>query len=165
MLCPSKRLLKSRYSVNRACDRRRLAWSCARLLTQTGWKTKCSRKVVSERGDTGGHGRSSEQRIGKIRSRAEYCSKQLASSSIRIVRLLQSIAISSNFLEHLGRAIYGIYEPNSKFADANGFRTDVIKEVRDLGVPIVRYPGGNFVSCYHWLDGVGPKKDRPDGLL
>jgi alpha-N-arabinofuranosidase len=70
-----------------------------------------------------------------------------------------------SFLEHLGRAIYGgIYEPNSKFADANGFRTDVIKEVRDLGVPIVRYPGGNFVSGYHWLDGVGPKKDRPTVL-
>ena len=70
-----------------------------------------------------------------------------------------------SFLEHLGRAIYGgIYEPNSKFADANGFRTDVMKEVRDLGVPIVRYPGGNFVSGYHWLDGVGPKKDRPTVL-
>jgi len=67
-----------------------------------------------------------------------------------------------SFLEHLGRAIYeGIYEPGSKFADANGFRTDVMKEVRDLGVPIVRYPGGNFVSGYHWLNGVGPKKDRP----
>jgi alpha-N-arabinofuranosidase len=70
-----------------------------------------------------------------------------------------------SFLEHLGRAIYeGIYDPKSKFADSNGFRTDVIKEVRDLGVPIVRYPGGNFVSGYHWLDGVGPKKDRPTVL-
>jgi alpha-N-arabinofuranosidase len=70
-----------------------------------------------------------------------------------------------SFLEHLGRAIYeGIYEPGSKFADANGFRTDVIKEVRELGVPIVRYPGGNFVSGYHWLDGVGPKDKRPTVL-
>jgi alpha-N-arabinofuranosidase len=70
-----------------------------------------------------------------------------------------------SFLEHLGRAIYeGIYEPGSKFADANGFRMDVMKEVRDLGVPIVRYPGGNFVSGYHWLNGVGPKKDRPTVL-
>jgi len=67
-----------------------------------------------------------------------------------------------SFLEHLGRAIYeGIYDPNSKFADANGFRTDVMKEVKGLGVPIIRYPGGNFVSGYHWLDGVGPKKNRP----
>jgi alpha-N-arabinofuranosidase len=70
-----------------------------------------------------------------------------------------------SFLEHLGRAIYeGIYDPKSKFADSNGFRTDLMKEVHDLGVPIVRYPGGNFVSGYHWLDGVGPKKDRPTVL-
>ncbi|HWA96634.1 MAG TPA: alpha-N-arabinofuranosidase [Terracidiphilus sp.] len=70
-----------------------------------------------------------------------------------------------SFLEHLGRAIYeGIYEPGSKFADKNGFRTDVMKQVRELGVPIVRYPGGNFVSGYHWLDGVGPKDKRPTVL-
>ena len=67
-----------------------------------------------------------------------------------------------SFLEHLGRAIYeGIYEPGSKFADANGFRKDVMDEIRGLGVPIIRYPGGNFVSGYDWLDGVGPKQDRP----
>ena len=67
-----------------------------------------------------------------------------------------------SFLEHLGRAIYeGIYEPGSNLADANGFRKDVMDEVRQIGVPIIRYPGGNFVSGYHWLDGVGPKKDRP----
>ncbi|HEV2383263.1 MAG TPA: alpha-N-arabinofuranosidase [Terriglobia bacterium] len=70
--------------------------------------------------------------------------------------------IFGSFLEHLGRAIYtGIYEPGSKLADSNGFRTDVMAEVRGMGVPIVRYPGGNFVSGYHWLDGVGPRKDRP----
>jgi alpha-N-arabinofuranosidase len=67
-----------------------------------------------------------------------------------------------SFIEHLGRAVYGgIYEPGSKFADSNGFRTDVLNEIKNLGVPIIRYPGGNFVSGYHWLDGVGPKKDRP----
>jgi alpha-L-arabinofuranosidase len=67
-----------------------------------------------------------------------------------------------SFLEQLGRAIYeGIYDPGSKFADANGFRTDVMKEIHDLQVPIIRYPGGNFVSGYHWLDGVGPKNKRP----
>lgn len=70
-----------------------------------------------------------------------------------------------SFLEHLGRAIYeGIYEPNSKFADANGFRKDVLEEIRKMNVPIIRYPGGNFVSGYHWLDGVGPKQDRPKVL-
>ena len=62
------------------------------------------------------------------------------------------------FLEHLGRAIYtGVYEPGSPLADAKGFRTDVAREVKELGVPIVRYPGGNFVSGYNWLDGVGPE--------
>ena len=67
-----------------------------------------------------------------------------------------------SFLEHLGRAIYeGIYDPGSKLSDANGFRKDVMDEVRQLGVPIIRYPGGNFVSGYNWLDGVGPKQDRP----
>ena len=70
-----------------------------------------------------------------------------------------------SFLEHLGRAIYGgIYDPQSRFADGNGFRTDVMAEVKELGVPIIRYPGGNFVSGYHWLDGVGPKKNRPTVL-
>ncbi len=69
------------------------------------------------------------------------------------------------FLEHLGRAIYtGVYEPGSKLADAAGFRKDVLAEVKGLGVPIMRYPGGNFVSGYHWLDGVGPKDKRPTVL-
>jgi len=67
-----------------------------------------------------------------------------------------------SFLEHLGRAIYeGIYDPGSRLADVNGLRKDVIEEIRTLGVPIVRYPGGNFVSGYNWLDGVGPKQERP----
>ena len=73
--------------------------------------------------------------------------------------------IFGSFLEHLGRAIYeGIYQPDSKFADANGFRKDMVDEIKHLGVPIVRYPGGNFVSGYNWLDGVGPRKDRPRKL-
>jgi alpha-N-arabinofuranosidase len=70
-----------------------------------------------------------------------------------------------SFLEHLGRAIYeGIYDPGSKLSDASGFRQDVITEIRQLGVPIIRYPGGNFVSGYNWLDGVGPKQNRPRNL-
>jgi len=67
-----------------------------------------------------------------------------------------------SFLEHLGRAIYdGVYEPGSKLSDSNGFRKDVLEEIRRLGVPIIRYPGGNFVSGYNWLDGVGPIQNRP----
>jgi alpha-N-arabinofuranosidase len=69
------------------------------------------------------------------------------------------------FLEHLGRAVYtGVYEPGSPLADARGFRKDTLKEVKDLAVPIMRYPGGNFVSGYNWLDGVGPRKSRPTVL-
>jgi alpha-N-arabinofuranosidase len=69
------------------------------------------------------------------------------------------------FLEHLGRAVYtGVYEPGSRLADAAGFRKDVLAEVKGLGVPIMRYPGGNFVSGYNWLDGVGPKDKRPTVL-
>ncbi|MBP8302896.1 MAG: alpha-N-arabinofuranosidase [Phycisphaerae bacterium] len=64
-----------------------------------------------------------------------------------------------NFVEHLGRCVYGgIYEPGSAQADARGFRKDVLQAIRDLGVSITRYPGGNFVSNYHWLDGVGPER-------
>ena len=70
-----------------------------------------------------------------------------------------------SFLEHLGRAIYeGIYDPNSPLSDSHGFRKDVLAEIQKLQVPIIRYPGGNFVSGYHWLDGVGPKQDRPKVL-
>jgi alpha-N-arabinofuranosidase len=73
--------------------------------------------------------------------------------------------ILGSFVEHLGRCVYGgVYDPGSKLADANGFRKDVIAEVKDLGVPLIRYPGGNFISGYHWLDSVGPKKDRPTVL-
>jgi alpha-L-arabinofuranosidase len=70
--------------------------------------------------------------------------------------------VLGSFLEHLGRAIYtGVYEPGSRLADGKGFRTDVARDIKELGVPIVRYPGGNFVSGYNWLDGVGPKAQRP----
>jgi alpha-N-arabinofuranosidase len=70
-----------------------------------------------------------------------------------------------SFIEHLGRAVYtGIYEPGHPTADANGFRGDVLELVRELAVPMVRYPGGNFVSAYDWEDGVGPKSQRPRRL-
>ena len=70
--------------------------------------------------------------------------------------------IFGNFIEHLGRCIYGgIYEEGSPLSDAAGFRRDVLDAVRPLRVPILRWPGGNFVSGYHWLDGVGPVADRP----
>ena len=70
-----------------------------------------------------------------------------------------------SFIEHLGRAVYGgIYEPGHPLADELGFRTDVMKAVKKLGVPIVRYPGGNFVSGFRWEDSVGPRETRPKRL-
>ena len=70
--------------------------------------------------------------------------------------------IYGSFIEHLGRAVYtGIYEPGHPTADDEGFRGDVIDLVRQLNVPVVRYPGGNFVSGFDWRDSIGPKEDRP----
>lgn len=70
-----------------------------------------------------------------------------------------------SFIEHLGRAVYtGIFEPGHPLSDEEGFRKDVLELVRELGVTLVRYPGGNFVSGYRWEDGIGPVKDRPARL-
>lgn len=63
---------------------------------------------------------------------------------------------------HMGRCIYGgIYDPGNPLSDENGFRKDVIEAFKELNCPVVRYPGGNFVATYHWLDGVGPREKRP----
>lgn len=73
--------------------------------------------------------------------------------------------IFGSFVEHMGRCVYtGIYEPGHPAADADGFREDVLELVRELGVTVVRYPGGNFVSGYRWEDGVGPVEHRPTRL-
>lgn len=67
-----------------------------------------------------------------------------------------------SFIEHLGRAVYGgIYEPTHPTADKDGFRQDVAGLIQELGVPVIRYPGGNFVSGYNWEDGTGDKSLRP----
>jgi alpha-L-arabinofuranosidase len=73
--------------------------------------------------------------------------------------------IYGSFIEHLGRAVYGgIYEPGHPKADERGIRRDVLELVRDLRVPIVRYPGGNYVSSFRWEDSVGPVEKRPRRL-
>ena len=70
--------------------------------------------------------------------------------------------IFGNFIEHLGRCIYGgVFDEGSPLSDARGFRRDVLDAVRPLRMPVLRWPGGNFVSGYHWLDGVGPAAERP----
>ncbi|NNC11459.1 alpha-N-arabinofuranosidase [Planctomonas sp. JC2975] len=73
--------------------------------------------------------------------------------------------IFGNFVEHMGRCVYtGIYEPGHPEADENGYRRDVLDLVKELGVSVVRYPGGNFVSGYNWEDGIGPVESRPRRL-
>ena len=70
--------------------------------------------------------------------------------------------IFGGFLEHLGRAVYGgVYDPGNPLSDARGFRGDVIEALSRSSMPIVRYPGGNYVSAYDWKHTVGPKSERP----
>src|SRR5438105_2219587 len=70
-----------------------------------------------------------------------------------------------SFVEHIGRCVYtGLLEPGHPRADTLGLRQDVLDLVQELGVTLVRYPGGNFVSGYNWEDGVGPRDQRPARL-
>ena len=86
--------------------------------------------------------------------------KIIANKNFRIGNIDRRIY--GSFIEHLGRAVYGgIYEPTHSLADKDGFRSDVIDLVKKLNVPIIRYPGGNFVSGYNWEDGTGEKSKRP----
>lgn len=92
-----------------------------------------------------------------------------ASSSTATILLDPNRAIAEispllfgGFAEHMGRCIYeGIYDPASPLANEDGLRTDVLAALRELGYTVIRYPGGNFLSGYNWLDGVGPKASRP----
>jgi len=70
-----------------------------------------------------------------------------------------------NFVEHLGRCVDGgVFQEGSKLSDADGYRTDVIEAVKGLKVGLLRWPGGNFSSNYHWKDGVGPRGQRTPRL-
>src|SRR5260370_36181621 len=70
--------------------------------------------------------------------------------------------VYSGFLEHMGRAVYeGICDPGNPLSDEQGFRRDVLEALRPLGMPLIRYAGGNVVSGYDWTDGIGPREKRP----
>jgi alpha-L-arabinofuranosidase len=70
--------------------------------------------------------------------------------------------IFGEFLEHIGRAVYeGVFDPGNPLSDENGFRTDVLEALRPLGMPVMRYSGGNYVSACDWKDGIGPVEKRP----
>jgi alpha-N-arabinofuranosidase len=88
----------------------------------------------------------------------------MANINIDLDRKIGSVdpRIFGNFIEHLGRCIYGgVFDEGSPLSDERGFRRDVLEAIRPLRMPILRWPGGNFVSGYHWADGVGPRADRP----
>ncbi|GAO30770.1 alpha-N-arabinofuranosidase [Geofilum rubicundum] len=72
--------------------------------------------------------------------------------------------IYGQFAEHLGRCIYdGIWVgPDSDMANVNGYRQDVLEALKELQIPVLRWPGGCFADTYHWKDGVGPVQDRPN---
>jgi alpha-N-arabinofuranosidase len=121
----------------------------------------CRRQFLSQVGATGGALAASSQ---AARAQALKRGSTVARVIVDPARIVTKLdrRLWGSFVEHIGRCIYeGIYAPGSKLADSAGFRRDVQDEVRRLGVPIIRYPGGNFVSGYNWLDGVGPAKDRP----
>ncbi|MCB0125215.1 MAG: alpha-N-arabinofuranosidase, partial [Caldilineaceae bacterium] len=87
-----------------------------------------------------------------------------AKISLDTNRIISEISpyLFGGFAEHMGRCVYeGIYDPDSPLADDQGFRTDVIEALKEQQYTIMRYPGGNFLSGYNWLDGVGPKEQRP----
>ena len=70
--------------------------------------------------------------------------------------------VFGGFIEHIGRCVYeGVYDPKSRHADEDGFRKDVMEALKPLDMTAMRYPGGNFASAYHWMDGIGPRDGRP----
>lgn len=87
------------------------------------------------------------------------CSLFICSQNV-ISRVEESVF--GSFVEHIGRSVYnGIYQPEHATADKDGIRIDVTEAVKELGVSLVRYPGGNFLSGYDWRDGIGDKSCRP----
>lgn len=88
-------------------------------------------------------------------------SARIAIDEERVIGRISPL-LFGGFIEHMGRCVYqGIFEPGSALADEHGFRTDVLTALRELNPRIIRYPGGNFLSGYHWRDGVGPVAQRP----
>ena len=72
--------------------------------------------------------------------------------------------IYGHFAEHLGRCIYGgiWVGEGSPIPNTRGIRNDVIEALKEISIPVIRWPGGCFADTYHWMDGIGPRKDRPE---
>ena len=91
------------------------------------------------------------------------CTRDAGGNSVMVKTDAQRVRynpmIFGHFIEHFHRQVYdGIYQPGSPLSDEDGFRTDVIEAMKEIKVPIVRWPGGCFVSSYHWTGGVGPER-------
>lgn len=88
-------------------------------------------------------------------------------TAITIVSKADAPVINKNiyghFAEHLGRSIYGGFfvGDTSKIPNTNGVRNDIVKALKELKIPNLRWPGGCFADTYHWKDGIGPKENRP----
>ncbi|HIC89993.1 MAG TPA: hypothetical protein EYP04_11415 [Anaerolineae bacterium] len=84
---------------------------------------------------------------------------------ISVIQLLGTVSHNffGGFAEHLGHCICGgIFDEGSPLSDELSLRCDVLNALKRLQMPVVRYPGGNFVSGYRWCDGVGPRDNiRP----
>jgi alpha-N-arabinofuranosidase len=98
-----------------------------------------------------------------VQPRAMAAGSEKVSANVRIDTDAEMVhydpMIFGGFIEHFHRQIYGgIFEPGSPLSDERGFRVDVIEALKELNMPVVRWPGGCFVSAYHWLDGVGPER-------
>lgn len=94
-------------------------------------------------------------------------SQQTAAIKIDLDRTIGEVDpnIYGAFVEPIRTVVYGtIYDPKSPLADENGFRRDFVQLVKELNIPVVRWPGGNYVSGYNWEDGIGPKDRRPARL-
>jgi alpha-L-arabinofuranosidase len=106
-------------------------------------------------------------RFDRMTTFTKIASDQPSSIHIHPTRKLSAVNpnIYGGFTEHMGRCIYGgLFDPdnpNEDLIDSNGFRKDVIAAMRELKIPVVRYPGGNFCATYHWYEGVGPLESRP----
>ncbi|MDR2900316.1 MAG: alpha-N-arabinofuranosidase, partial [Treponema sp.] len=78
--------------------------------------------------------------------------------STRVIGKRDSM-IYGHFIEHFHRQIYGgIFDPDNPLSDEDGFRTDVIDALKKIKMPVIRWPGGCFVSAWHWKDAIGPER-------
>ena len=97
------------------------------------------------------------------------CASQVSAESIKVTLKTDqgkntiNREIYGQFAEHLGSCIYGglWVGENSPIPNINGYRKDVFEALKDLNVPVLRWPGGCFADDYHWMDGIGPRDKRP----